>query len=839
VNVTADVPDGSTQTVLTRPEPVTITVSEPWEPGFAFLDDFEVEGVLGQGGMGVVYRARQLSTGRALAVKRARLAQADGRRRFLAELQLWIDLPPHPHLAPCRFFRTVADEVVIFTDLAEGGSLADGIVQGRFGRVEERLDVAIQVAWGLHALHERGLVHQDVKPANVLLNAPGTAQVADFGVARARARVLSTDPTAGAQSVLFSSGAMTPGYCSPEQAARRPVSRKTDVWSWGVLVLEMFVGRVPCCDRGGEKAAEVLAGHLATPHALPDGLIEVLNRCFREAPAERWASLDEVAEVLLRVYRERAGHSYPRRAPGPGLAPLGSAVVPPWREAAVLGGWEPARKWLTLAYQAAGRDPTEVESALPPAATSRRAQTVADLAVYDEARQILEGLANAGRREVLAQLAGLYVQKARVHVSANDWPAALELYDRSLGLWQDLIHRGRRELTPNRVRTQLHKAEALRSLGDNAGAIRLCDEVIALWNRLDNRRARQDLRGDLAAAQFSKGVALRTLGQPRQALGLFEQAVALYEPLVEHGHDDLANDLAAAYLAQAGALAATGESCKALECCDRAIAIRKRLVQRQDHPELAGDLARAFLHKATVLRGQDNGLAALSLCEQAVALYERLVEQEGRDDLAHDLARAWLARASAGRALDRPGDAASCCAKAAAIWERLVQQEGRNELLPDLARAWQHRATALRAAGSASEALHWSDQAVRLLKRLMEEEGRQEVANELARAWVGQAGILRALNRRKQARERFEQAEKLRQRLQEKGPREDVEGDRVRDRVGWLELMAEMGDRKGARQQLPAAIERLEEMLAKTGRSDLRSALNRARRLGQRLGERG
>src|SRR5262249_51648767 len=76
----------------------------PWPPGHVLLDDFEVEGVLGQGGMGVVYRVRQRSTGQLLAVKRARLTEGGIRRRFLAELQLWIDLPVHPHLAACRFF---------------------------------------------------------------------------------------------------------------------------------------------------------------------------------------------------------------------------------------------------------------------------------------------------------------------------------------------------------------------------------------------------------------------------------------------------------------------------------------------------------------------------------------------------------------------------------------------------------------------------------------------------------------------------------------------------------------------------------------------------------------
>src|SRR5262245_18856302 len=168
-------PEATTGSPLSRYSAVDprLLARQPWPVGHVLLDDFEVEGVLGQGGMGTVYLVRQRSTGRPLAVKRARVEHPDSRRRFLAELQLWMDLADHPHLGPCRFFRTIQDEVVIFTDLAAGGSLADWITHGKLTRLADVIDLAVQVAWGLHALHERGLVHQDVKPANVLMSTEG------------------------------------------------------------------------------------------------------------------------------------------------------------------------------------------------------------------------------------------------------------------------------------------------------------------------------------------------------------------------------------------------------------------------------------------------------------------------------------------------------------------------------------------------------------------------------------------------------------------------------------------------------------------------------------------
>src|SRR5437867_4931571 len=101
--------------------------SEDWHPGQILLDDFVVERVLGEGGMGKVYLLKSQTTGMRFAVKRAKGLSERERRNFLAELQTWIDLPEHANLVPCRFFRTVGDEVLIFAEYVEGGSLKNWI----------------------------------------------------------------------------------------------------------------------------------------------------------------------------------------------------------------------------------------------------------------------------------------------------------------------------------------------------------------------------------------------------------------------------------------------------------------------------------------------------------------------------------------------------------------------------------------------------------------------------------------------------------------------------------------------------------------------------------------
>ena len=175
-----------------------------WEPGTRVFDEYVVERKLGEGGMGAVYLlAASGAIGQRFAAKKTHLRDEATRRNFLAELRTWIDLPEHPHLVACRFFRTVGDELVIFAEYVEGGALSDWIRQRKLVRLDQVLDVAIQFAWGLHAAHEQGLVHQDVKPGNVLMTPDGVAKVSDFGLSRARAvSELPSMQTGRGQSLL-------------------------------------------------------------------------------------------------------------------------------------------------------------------------------------------------------------------------------------------------------------------------------------------------------------------------------------------------------------------------------------------------------------------------------------------------------------------------------------------------------------------------------------------------------------------------------------------------------------------------------------------------------------
>lgn len=308
-----------------------------WQPGEVVLGLYEVLDVVHSGGMGLVHRVRHRDWQVDLAVKTPRPEQVrttEGRRRFETEAGTWVGLGLHPHTVNCVYVRTVDGLPRVFAEWVDGGSLSDAVRGGGLyaggpdTALSRVLDIAVQMAWGLAHAHHSGLVHQDVKPANVMLEPDGTAKVTDFGLAGARgnneARQDTESPADEPLTVTF--GGMTLPYCSPEQAAAAAGHRgirlttATDVWSWAVSVLEMFAGRRPT--PYGQAAGAALETFLrdggpddARVPPMPPQVARLLRRCFAEDPAHRPAGLAEVAAILRDLHRDLLGTPHPRPAP--------------------------------------------------------------------------------------------------------------------------------------------------------------------------------------------------------------------------------------------------------------------------------------------------------------------------------------------------------------------------------------------------------------------------------------------------------------------------------------------------------------------------------------------
>lgn len=264
-----------------------------------------------------------------LAVKTAHKAFFENqqqRENFTRECYTWIDLGLHPNIVSCYFVRQLGGVPRVFAEYIDGGTLREWIdsrrlyAGGRDEALARIIDIAIQMAWGLHYAHEKGVIHQDVKPGNVLMTTGGTARIADFGLAKAR--MFTAQQTDGGQyhTILSSIGGMTPAYCSPEQAAGRLLTRRTDCWSWAVSVLEMFTGGVVW--QTGLAGPEALAACLASPEdrpvsRLPTSLSEFLKQCFLRDPQDRPRQMADCAKALMRIFAAMIGRNFERGEPQP------------------------------------------------------------------------------------------------------------------------------------------------------------------------------------------------------------------------------------------------------------------------------------------------------------------------------------------------------------------------------------------------------------------------------------------------------------------------------------------------------------------------------------------
>ncbi|MDR1919882.1 MAG: protein kinase, partial [Tannerellaceae bacterium] len=256
------------------------------------------------GGMGQVFRVHHTGWGVALAMKQAKreLFRSEKQKQFfIHECEAWIGLGLHPHIVSCYYVREIDGILSIFSEWMDGGNLSESIRNeslyegGEKAALARLLDIAIQTARGLHYAHEQGLIHQDVKPANLLLSKDGTAKVADFGLANA-----------------LDSGAYTQAYCSPEQAAGEPLSRRTDTWSWAVSVLEMFLGVRPW--QSGVVAGAGCEDYFSMDAriAIPEALKPLLRHCFQSREADRPQDFSLIEAELQKVYQSETGKPYPR-----------------------------------------------------------------------------------------------------------------------------------------------------------------------------------------------------------------------------------------------------------------------------------------------------------------------------------------------------------------------------------------------------------------------------------------------------------------------------------------------------------------------------------------------
>jgi len=276
------------------------------------LRSYEILALIGEGGMGEVYRARDTTLGREVALKLLprefsadpeRLGRLDREARLLASLN-------HPRIATLYGLEESDGKRFLVMELVPGRTLAERLQRGPLP-IPEALEVGRQIAEGLEAAHEKGVVHRDLKPANVKVTPDGQVKLLDFGLAKAL--VPSSDaitPVDGSTREGTVLG--TPAYMSPEQARGQPVDRRTDIWAFGCCLYEFLTGRMAFV---GKTASDTMAAVLdrepdwsALPEGTPDGARRLLRRCLTKDVRKR---LQHIGDARLDLEEAEAAPDVP------------------------------------------------------------------------------------------------------------------------------------------------------------------------------------------------------------------------------------------------------------------------------------------------------------------------------------------------------------------------------------------------------------------------------------------------------------------------------------------------------------------------------------------------
>ena len=319
----AAVAEAGGQTAAPVPEPERDAGGEGPPPSIQVgqrVGDYRVTGLIGEGGMGRVYRGVDVRLERKVALKvlPERLAGVEEHAaRLKLEAQVLASLN-HPNIGAIYDVEELGDQRVLVLEYVEGSTLAERLSIGPIPIVEAA-EIALQIAEAFDVAHDRGVIHRDLKPANVMLTPTGTVKVLDFGIARtvhplaAPGRDLS--PVPGVDQALTEAGHVlgTIAYMSPQQIRGRPADRRADVWAFGAVLFEMLSGKRPF--RGSDRA-ETLARILERPPSwadLPRGtpaiLRGLLERCLDKNSRTRLQGIGEARVMLERFLADPTGEA--------------------------------------------------------------------------------------------------------------------------------------------------------------------------------------------------------------------------------------------------------------------------------------------------------------------------------------------------------------------------------------------------------------------------------------------------------------------------------------------------------------------------------------------------
>jgi serine/threonine protein kinase len=528
------------------------------------IPGFEVQGRLGEGGMGTVFKARHLRLGRVVALKVIRDASRSERLRvrFQIEAESLASLS-HPNIVQIFEVGEFEDHPYIALEFVDGGSLRERL-RTRHPRPREAAELIATLARAMHAAHERGIVHRDLKPDNILLTADGTPKITDFGVAKR----LVEDKARTATGVAIG----TPAYMAPEQAAgdSNAITPLVDVFALGVILYEVLTGRIPFDAPTAGSLLERLKREEPAPPSrieanVPRDLEVICLKCLEKTPARRYSSAAALANDLDRFLRDEPIEARPasryvrtvkwmRRNPttaaliiASGLFLIVLAGLAAWSYREVSGSRQQAEGHLRLArnmlddmYAKVTENWFDDDSQKDPLLQDFLEKTCK---FYEEIAK------EDGRdRELRRAQAMAYFRVGEIYYKLGKGAAAQEPFDRAIDMQKQLVQDDLADLA---AMQELAKSYAKRgewrweTKQPATDAERDFREARGAFERLKDQQPEQDDHiWFLGRVRYNLGLIAENAGRPEIAEKEFDQAIQFLEPLsakyperVDYRHD--------------------------------------------------------------------------------------------------------------------------------------------------------------------------------------------------------------------------------------------------------------------------------------------------------------
>ncbi len=806
-----------------------------WREGKIVFESYRILETLGRGGIGIVNLVEYLPTHERYAMKSILPFRSHDEgiiRNFYKELRIWINLPPHPNLTECLFCRTFNEYLVIFAEFVDGGSLRDWIATRRVLSLKDILDVSIQVAWGLEFSHQHGVVHGDVKPGNILMTRNGIAKLTDFGLADMLFEIQETISDNGDSTTSQTAVGMTLGYCSPEQSRREKLDHRSDIWSYGIIILDMFKGSPSC--RFGFRAQDALRvycseeSHHPIPE-MPQSIIDVLFTCFQENPDDRWQSFDEISCALQSIYLTEIGEVYPRKKPV-----MLQSTYSKWnvfeRKTVSPAQWEPPMQWIKRAAAALGRNPLEAGNLISYQIGTRKSQILVDLEIYDIAqRMYLDALPRITEIRLSIEFATFLQQRALLHEQLSDFQGALESYDKSIQILQILNP----DQSPDDIDLLLANALLNKAVVINMqGRYHLALDFFEMVVRQLNARRDDDTHSMLmASALINKGICLSKLQLGETAIPYYNDAIERMEGLF-HGPDPhLEVTLAVFYLNRAIA----EHQLQQFEASDQDYNRSIQLLESSSDQRLSSErqhiLSAIHLNRGVFSAETGNYLEAIRHFDKGTELLEKLYETEQRVDIINDLSRLYMNKGVSFRYLGDLDKSIAFYDKAISLRQPLICRKGHDELLDELPKLYINRAQIRMDLGEWQQAITDLKDAVFILEFLIHTKERSDLIEMLARGISLLAMAYRSLDDTQNSIDSYNKAISLFFRLIQRDDRVELTSELAKVKARLAETLMKIGNLDYAQQEALGAIHILETVIRENGRPNLLFTLNWIKKL--------